>query len=118
MLRTGVLPPVRRKIGKKTYVPRTKEFEDLEDMKGTLKDTAGNTAELLRYFFYVEGFNGIYRDQYDNVFRTGKIEPQGGKVKNRRWALRKVHNIYDKDWKTRNLKTMKKLKGGNDLIVK
>jgi hypothetical protein len=58
-LRTGVLPPVRRKIGKKTYVPRTKEFEDLEDMKGTLKDTAGNTAELLRFFFLGEGLMGF-----------------------------------------------------------
>ena len=47
-LATGLLPPVRRKIGRKNYVPRTKEFEDLDTMKGTLKDTSGNTGELLR----------------------------------------------------------------------
>lgn len=103
-LRTGVLPPVRRKIGRKHYVPRIKEFEDLDTMKGTLKDTSGNTGELLR-------------DQYDNVFRTGKIEVPTGKMKNRRFGTYKVHNIYDKSMKTRVIKTQKVAKKGEDLIV-
>jgi hypothetical protein len=47
-LATGLLPPVRRKIGRKPYTPRIKEFQDLDEMKGTLKDTSGNTGELLR----------------------------------------------------------------------
>jgi poly-gamma-glutamate capsule biosynthesis protein CapA/YwtB (metallophosphatase superfamily) len=62
-------------------------------------------------------FNGIYRDQYDNVFRTGKIEPPTGKMKNRRFGTYKVHNIYDKDWKTRIIKTQKKADKGADLVI-
>lgn len=60
-LKIGTLMPVRRKIGRGMYKPKAKEFLDIEDIKGTVKDTSGNVA-------------GLLRDQYDNVFRTGKVE--------------------------------------------
>jgi len=63
------------------------------------------------------GVNGFCRYQYDNVFRTGKIEVPTGKMKNRRFGTYKVHNIYDKSMKTRVIKTQKVAKKGEDLIV-
>ena len=94
-LATGELAPVRRKIGHGKYVPRHAEFEDIDEMKGTLKDTSGNVSNLLR-------------DQYDNVFRTGKIEPvKAGKNKQRRYRTYKAHNIFETSMEMRKIRTAK-----------
>ena len=51
MLAEGELQPTLRKIGSGQYRPRAKEFEDFDKIKGVLKDTSGDVACLLRYFY-------------------------------------------------------------------
>lgn len=92
-LAKGELQPTLRKIGSGKYIPRAKEFEDFDKIRGVLKDTSGDVACLLR-------------DQYDNIFRTGKIEPvKAGKNKQRKYREWKAHNIYETSMEDRLIKT-------------
>jgi len=99
----GELQPTLRKIGSGTYIPRAKEFEDFDKIRGVLKETSGDMACLLR-------------DQYDNIFRTGKIEPvKAGKNKQRKYREFKAHNIYETSMETRLIKTrMAPIKGNEE----
>lgn len=106
-LRSGTLQPVRRKIGRGFYKPKAKDFVDIEELKGTLKDTSGNVGSMLR-------------DQYDNVFRTGKIEPvREGRNKQRKHRLYKAHNIYETSMQHRQIMTRGEVQkeGNPDLVI-
>ena len=48
----GELQPTLRKIGSGQYKPRARDFEELDKIKGVLKDTSGDVGSLLRYFYY------------------------------------------------------------------
>jgi hypothetical protein len=89
-IKSGVILPTKRHLGKRRYQARAMDFRELDEVEPQLGKN-GATLEPLR-------------EQFDGIYRRGMLEPMSHKRQKRKSRLPKVkyHRNPNLSWKERN----------------